>query len=284
LFDIFLYPVSAVLWFWHTVFGALLSPDSGVAWVLAIVFLVFTVRLLLVKPALSQLRAARRTRKLAPQLQKIRDRHRGDRQRTAQEIQKLHADAGTSPFAGCLPALLQIPVFLSLYWVLRDFAPGARSNHAFDHTGVVSFLNADLFGAKLGNWINQPVAELAAFGTDRAHMVAVGVPLMLVAGLATFLSMRMGMRRQDDPNPRMVVVTKLMMYLAPAGMLVSGLFFPVPIGVLLYFLANNVWTFGQQHVLTGRVDREEEAAEEAARPKKVTAPRPGQKPRRRKGR
>jgi YidC/Oxa1 family membrane protein insertase len=259
LFDIFLYPVSAVLWFWHTVFGALLSPDSGVAWVLAIVFLVFTIRALLIRPALGQLRAARRAQKLAPQMKKIRDRYRNDRQRMVQEIQKLHADAGTSPFAGCLPALLQIPVFLSLYWVLRDFTPGAQSNHAFDRQGVVSFLNADLFGAKLGNWINQPTAALAEFGTDRAHMVAVGVPLMVIAGVATFLSIRMSLRRQaDDANPQMAAISKLMMYLAPAGMLVSGFFFPVPIGVLLYFLANNIWTFGQQHFLYAKMDRETE--------------------------
>ena len=280
MFDIFLYPVSAVLWFWHTVFGAILSPDSGVAWVLAIVFLVFTIRALLIRPALGQLRAARRTQKLAPQMKKIRERYRNDRQRMAQEIQKLHADTGTSPFGGCLPALLQIPVFLSLYWVLRDFTPGAQSNHAFDRQGVVSFLNADLFGAKLGNWINQPVVDLAAFGTDRAHMIAVGVPLMVIAGLATFLSMRMSLRRQaDDANPQMAAISKLMMYLAPAGMLLSGFFFPVPIGVLLYFLANNIWTFGQQHVLTGKVDREEETAKQT--PKKVAPPRPGQKPKRR---
>jgi YidC/Oxa1 family membrane protein insertase len=280
LFDIFLYPVSAVLWFWHTVFGAILSPDSGVAWVLAIVFLVFTIRALLIRPALGQLRAARRTQKLAPQMKKIRERYRNDRQRMAQEIQKLHADTGTSPFGGCLPALLQIPVFLSLYWVLRDFTPGAQSNHAFDRQGVVSFLNADLFGAKLGNWINQPVADLAAFGTDRAHMIAVGVPLMVIAGLATFLSMRMSLRRQaDDANPQMAAISKLMMYLAPAGMLLSGFFFPVPIGVLLYFLANNIWTFGQQHLLTGKVDREEETAKQTS--KKVAPPRPGQKPKRR---
>jgi YidC/Oxa1 family membrane protein insertase len=273
LFDVFLYPVSAVLWFWHALFGTLLSPDSGVAWVLAIVFLVFTIRVLLIKPALSQLRAAHRARKLAPQMLKIREKYRNDRHRMTQEIQKLHADAGTSPFAGCLPALLQLPVFLSLYWVLRDFAPGAQSNHAFDHAGVTSFLNADLFGAKLGNWINQPVAELAAFGTDRAHMIAVGVPLMLLAGLATFLSMRMSM--STSPNQQLA---KVIMYLAPVGMLVSGLFFPVPIGVLLYFLANNVWTFGQQHFLTGRVDREEETAPPK---RKSVAPRPGQKPKRR---
>jgi YidC/Oxa1 family membrane protein insertase len=276
LFDIFLYPVSAVLWFWHKVFGAILSPDSGVAWVLAILFLVFSIRLLLIKPALSSLRAGRNMQKLAPQMKKIREKYKNDRQRMAKEIQKLHSDTGTSPLGGCLPALLQVPAFLSLYWVLRDFKPGAQSNHAFDRDGVVSFLNADLFGAKLGNWINQPMADLAAFGTDRAHMIAVGVPLMLIASLATFLSMRANSRRQTGTNPQMAAVGKLMMYLAPGGMLVSGFFFPVPIGVLLYFLANNMWTFGQQHLLTARVDREEKVTEKP----KVAAPRPGQKPKR----
>lgn len=276
MFDIFLYPVSAILWFWHTAFGALLSPDSGVAWVLAIVFLVFTIRTLLIRPALGQLRAARRARELAPWMRKIREKYGKDRQRMAREIQKLHADHGTSPFGGCLPALLQIPVFLSLYWVLRDFTPGATANHVFDHAGVESFLNADLFGAKLGNWVSQPAADLAAFGTDRPHMIAVGLPLMLLAGAATFLSMRLSLTRQTEVNPQVAGISKALMYLAPAGMLVSGSFFPVPIGVLLYFLANNVWTFGQQQVLTTKLDREEQQP----RPKPA-APRPGQKPKRR---
>lgn len=278
MFDIFLYPVSAILWFWHTVFGTLLSPDSGAAWVLAIAFLVFTTRALLIRPALGQLRAGRRNQKLAPQLKKIREKYGKDRRRMAQEVQKLHADNGTSPFAGCLPSVLQIPVFLSLYWVLRDFKPGATTNHVFDHAGVTSFLNADLFGAKLGNWVSQPVAELAAFGTDRAHMLAVGIPLMLIASAATFLTMRASLKRQAEVNPQVAGISRLFMHLAPVGMLGSGLFFPVPIGLLLYFLATNVWTFGQQHLLTAKVDREE-AAEEQAKPK-VAAPRPGQKPRR----
>ncbi|MFL6119771.1 membrane protein insertase YidC [Actinophytocola sp.] len=268
-----------MLWFWHALFGVLFGPDAGLAWVLAIFFLVFSLRVLLIRPALGQLRAARKMQKLAPQVRKIRSKYRDDRQRMTQEIQKLHADAGTTPLAGCLPAILQIPVFLSLYWVLRDFTPGAPANHAFDRAGVVSFLNGDVFGAKLGNWIHQPVAVLARFGTDRAHMIAVGVPLMLVAGCATFLSMRMGMRRQNNPNPQVAAISKLFMYLAPGGMLVSGFLFPVPIGVLLYFLANNVWTFGQQHFLTARVDREEALAAESR--KKVAGPRPGQKPKRR---
>lgn len=256
MFDVFLYPVSAVLWFWHLVFGALLGP-GGAAWVLAVVFLVFTIRALLVRPALSQLRAARRAQKLAPQMRKIREKYKHDQERMVREIQKLHADNGSSPLGGCLPALLQIPAFLSLFWVLRGFTPGAQSNYVFDRAGVDSFLNADLFGAGLGNWISQPAADLVASGTDLAHMIGVGVPLMLVAGLATFLTMRISLRRQDTTNPQLAAVSKAMMYLAPIGMLVSGAFFPVPIGVLLYFLASNLWTFGQQHVLTNLVDREE---------------------------
>jgi YidC/Oxa1 family membrane protein insertase len=279
MFDIVLYPVSAILWFWHTVFGVLLDPDAGVAWVLAIMFLVFTLRVLLLKPALAALRAGRRAQELAPRLTKLKDRYGSDRQRLAREIQKLHAENGTSPLGGCLPALLQIPVFLSLYWVLRDFTPTASSNQVFDRSGVESFLNADLFGATLGNWISQPAAQLAAFGTDRAHLIAVGVPLMLAAGLATFLSMRLSVTRQPPASPQLAAVTKAMTYLAPAGMLVSGVFFPMPIGVLLYFLANNVWTFGQQQVLTRVLDREDQARQ-AAKPK-VTGPRPGQKPKRR---
>ncbi|MFE5508550.1 membrane protein insertase YidC [Amycolatopsis japonica] len=255
MFDFFLYPVSAILWFWHKVFGAVSSPDSGVAWVLSIVFLVFTLRLLLVKPALSALRAGRRMQALAPEMRRIKQKYGKDRRRMAEEVRKLHAESGSNPLGGCLPALIQLPVFLSLYWVLRDFTPGAASNHVFDHSGVQSFLNADLFGAKLGNWLSQPVAELAAFGTDHVHMIAVGVPLMLIASLATFLSMRSGLARQSAPET--AGITKLMMYLAPVGMLVSGSFFPVPIGVLLYFLATNVWTLGQQHFLTKVVDREE---------------------------
>lgn len=256
MFDFLLYPVSAILWFWHTVFAGPFGPASGLAWVLAVVFLVCTVRALLLRPALSQLRAARRTRELAPQLEKLRKRHGKDRTRLAQETQKLYAENGVSPLGGCLPALLQIPVFLSLYWVLRDFTPGATSNHVFDRTGVESFLNADLFGAKLGNWISQPAAELARFGTDHAHMLTAGLPLMIAAGAATFLTMRASLRRTPPANEQLASVTRVLAYLAPVGVLVSGLFFPVPLAVLVYFLATNLWTFGQQHVLAGVVERE----------------------------
>ncbi|MHA6798471.1 membrane protein insertase YidC [Bounagaea algeriensis] len=281
IFAFILYPVSAILWFWHQVFGFVLGPENGFAWALSVFFLVFTLRVLLIKPALSQMRSARKMQKFAPQIQKVKDKYKNDRQRQAQEMQKLQSEHGVNPLGGCLPVLVQLPVFLSLFHVLRNFTPGAESNYVFDAAGVDSFINAHIFGAKLSNTISQSEAVLEEFGTDRMSMVAVGVPLMIVASVATFFTMRMSMRRQSDmsmANPQTAAMGKIMMYIAPIGALVSG--WILPIAVLLYWLANNAWTLGQQHFLTNKVDREQqrEKEQEKERKQQVARPKPGQKP------
>lgn len=283
MFDFILYPVSAILWFWHKIFGTLFGPDQGISWVLAVFFLVFSLRVLLLKPALSQIRAGRKMQKFAPQIQKVREKYKNDRQKQAQEMQKLQSEQGVNPLGGCLPALVQIPVFLSLFHVLRNFRPGAESNFIFDRQGVESFINANIFGAKLANWITQPEAELEAFGTSRPEMIAVGIPLMIVASIATYFTMRMSVKRQSDAamaNPQSAMIGKAMMYIAPIGALISGWF--LPMAVLLYWLANNVWTLGQQHFLTNKVDREEQRKkeQEVATKKETPRPKPGQKPNR----
>jgi YidC/Oxa1 family membrane protein insertase len=280
-FSFILYPVSAILWFWHKVFGFVLGPDNGFAWALSVFFLVFSLRVVLLKPAISQLRAGRKMAKFAPQIQKLREKYKNDRQRMAQEMQKLQSEHGVNPLGGCLPALLQIPVFLSLFHVLRNFTPTAQTNFIFDRAGVESFINAHIFGAKLSNWITQPEAELAAFGTDRTSMMIVGIPLMLIASVATFFTMRISVKKQTDAamaNPQSAMMAKFMMYIAPIGAIISGWF--LPIAVLLYWLANNIWTLGQQHFLTKKIDREEarEKAKEIEAKKSAPRPKPGQKP------
>lgn len=258
MFEVFLYPVSAVLWFWHQVFGAVFGAASGAAWVLAIAFLVFTARGLLIKPALHQLRSARRTQHLAPQVAAIRKKHRTDRARQATELQKLYAANGVSMFGGIGSMIVQLPVVLSLYGVLRGFTPAASGNRIFDRADVESFLDAHLFGARIGNWISQPTTVLLQAGTDRWQMVAVGVPIILLAGAATFLSLRLSTRRAAalQAEPQLSAITRVMPYLAPLGLLVSGLFFAVPLALLVYFLATNLWTLGQTHFLGRMVDRE----------------------------
>lgn len=276
-----LYVVSAILWFWHKVFGTVLGPNNGFAWALAVFFLVFTVRALLLKPALSQIRAARKMQKFAPQIQKLREKYKNDRQRMTQEMQKLQSEQGVNPLGGCLPLLVQIPVFISLYNVLRGFKPDAPNNYIFDRQDVLSFTDASIFGAKLSNWIIQPADQLAQFGTTKTEMIAVGVPLMVIASVATYFTMRLSQRRQTEvsmANPQSAMIGKVMLYVAPVGALVSGWF--LPLAVLLYWLANNTWTLGQAHFLSNKVDREQEREKqrEIAAKKAAPRPKPGQKP------
>ena len=88
------YPVSAILWFWHKVFGAIpfLGPDSGIAWALSVVFLVFTLRLVLYKPFVKQVRTTRQMQELQPQIKALQKKYAGDRQRQAMELQKLQKE------------------------------------------------------------------------------------------------------------------------------------------------------------------------------------------------
>ncbi|GGP38376.1 membrane protein insertase YidC [Saccharothrix coeruleofusca] len=274
------YPVSFILWCWHWVFGHIFGESSGFAWALAVVFLVFTLRALLFKPFVGQVRSMRKMQEFAPELQKIKKKYANDRQRQAQEMQKLQAEHGVNPLGGCLPMLVQIPVFIGLFHVLRSFKPGWGEVYFFDAKGVESFVNAKLFGANLSTFITMPADQLQQFATSRNAVLFVAIPLMIVASIATHFTARHSVGRQTQAaadNPQTAIMNKLTLYIFPLGVLVGGFFFPI--AILLYWLSNNAWTLGQQYVVYHRIDREEEAKKVAATTQRqALAPKPGQKP------
>ncbi|GAB2998340.1 membrane protein insertase YidC [Saccharothrix stipae] len=275
------YPVSFILWCWHWVFGHVFGESSGFAWALAVVFLVFTLRAILFKPFVGQVRSMRKMQEFAPELQKIKKKYGNDKQRQAQEMQKLQSEHGVNPLGGCLPMLVQIPVFIGLFHVLRSFKPGWGEVYFFDAQGVESFVNAKLFGANLSTFITMPANELAALGdTSRNAVLLVSIPLMIIASIATHFTARHSVARQTQAaadNPQTAIMNKLTLYIFPIGVLVGGLFFPI--AILLYWLSNNAWTLGQQYVVYHRIDREEEAKKvEATQQRSALAPKPGVKP------
>jgi YidC/Oxa1 family membrane protein insertase len=274
------YPVSFILWCWHWVFGHVFGESSGFAWALAVVFLVFTLRAILFKPFVGQVRSMRKMQEFAPELQKIKKKYANDKQRQAQEMQKLQSEHGVNPLGGCLPMLVQIPVFIGLFHVLRSFRPGWGEVYFFDAQGVESFVQAKLFGANLSTFITMPANELANFATDRNAVLLVAIPLMIVASIATHFTARHSVARQTQAatdNPQTAIMNKLTLYIFPLGVLVGGLFFPI--AILLYWLSNNAWTLGQQYFVYHRIDREEEAKKvEATTQRSALAPKPGAKP------
>src|SRR5690242_14098168 len=120
----FLYTgVSWVLLRWHELFTLLgLSEASGLNWSLSIAFLVITARLLLFRFFLKQVHYQRNMHALQPRLQAIREKYKNDRQAQQREMLRLQQEEGFNPLAGCLPMLLQIPIFISLFHVLRHLS------------------------------------------------------------------------------------------------------------------------------------------------------------------
>jgi YidC/Oxa1 family membrane protein insertase len=279
--DFIYYPVSFILWCWHWVFGHVFGEASGIAWALGIVFLVWTLRAIMFKPFVKQVRSMRTMQEFAPEMKKIQKKYANDRQRQAQEMQKLQREHGFSPLGGCLPMLLQIPVFIGLFHVLRSFGNSPNENYFFDADGVSSYLQANLFGAGLSNFITQPVELLERYGAgDRTAVIIVSIPLMILASALTHLTARHSVDRQNPETagtPQTAIMNKLTLYIFPLGVLAFGFFFPI--GLLIYWLSNNFWTLMQQRLVYKKIDREEEEKKSTALEKRGNlAPKPGAKP------
>ncbi|WP_102419197.1 MULTISPECIES: membrane protein insertase YidC [unclassified Mycobacterium] len=302
LFDFFsldfvYYPVSWIMWAWYKLFASMLGPSNFFAWALAVMFLVFSLRALLYKPFVRQIRTTRQMQELQPQIKALQKKYGKDRQRMALEMQKLQREHGFNPILGCLPMLAQIPVFLGLYHVLRSFnrTTGGfgqphlsvaqnrlTGNYVFSPTDVGHFLDANLFGAPIGAFMTQRTGLDAFTHFSRPAVIAVGAPVMILAGIATYFNSRASVARQSPEaaaNPQTAMMNKLALYVFPLGVVVGGPF--LPLAIILYWFANNIWTFGQQHYVFGMIEKEDEAKkQEALQRRAANAPAPGAKPKR----
>lgn len=303
------WPISVVLWFWHKVFSLVLSPDSGITWVLAIVFLTFTIRILLVKPTMDQMRSGRKMQEMQPLMQEIREKYKNDQQKMMEETRKLQKEMGVNPLAGCLPILIQMPVFIGLFHVLRSFnrtgtgtgqlgmsieENANTANYFFKPEDVQSFLGARLFGVPLSSYISMPSEMYQAFQPvdfTKTNIIIVAAPLILLTVLATHFNARMSLDRQkariasgrqQAPTNEMMasqmdMMNKMMLWFMPATILFTGVLWHI--GLLCYMGANNIWTYFQMKYVFDKMDKEEEAELEAKKAaKRATAPKPGQRP------
>ena len=97
------------------------------AWILAIVFLVVTVRVILFPVFVKQIKSQRAMQALQPKVKELQEKHKGDRETLQKEMMELYRTEKANPLMGCLPMFLQIPVFLGLFHVLRRLNPAKSS-------------------------------------------------------------------------------------------------------------------------------------------------------------
>jgi YidC/Oxa1 family membrane protein insertase len=246
---------NAVAWIITQLFN-LFSPAfgvaSGVTWVLTIVILVVIMRLILVPLFIKQMHTQRAMTALTPKIQEIRKKHKGDRETLNQETMKLYQEAGVNPLMGCLPVVLQLPIFFALFNVLRYIAEWHKGDPLQFHLTekvITSAQHAKIFGAT--------IADKVLF-TGTSGQGGIDVPLhakivicvvVLISMTTTYLTVRQSMKRGMMPTNNsgpMGQSQKLMAYIMPLFAL-TGLYWQF--GLVLYWVTTNLWTLGQQYVL-----------------------------------
>ncbi|TFV88023.1 membrane protein insertase YidC [Blastococcus sp. CT_GayMR16] len=277
--------ISWVMKQWHALFSTFLDPAGGITWALSIMFLVVTVRLILFPLFVKQVKSQRAMQELQPEIAKLRKQYGSDRQGMSQAMMALQKERGVNPLAGCLPILPQIPVFLSLFHVLRRLAPGADGLYSWDDTLTDQAARAKLFGAPISASFNMvgakqdAILEIATYRDIRI----VAMVLIVIMCVTTFFTQKQIMKRSGPVEGQAATVQRLLLYGMPLSLFVSGFFFPI--GVLLYWFTNNLWTLGQQFFILRKLPPpgSDAAKAKAAVDKPVVdprtlAPKPGAKP------
>ena len=233
----------------HSGMAPIFGSGSGAAWALSIVLLTMAMRLLLFPLFVKQIKSQRAMSALQPQMKELQAKYKGDQQTLREEMMKLYQTEKVNPLMGCLPLLLQIPVFFGLFHVLRGLNPAnPATRELYGWTGAQwdSAIVARLFTAPLPAHFSMTAAELA-------HLDASGVAVKIVAGIlvlimmvTTFMTSRQMILKtgwSQDPQQRMI--QKLMLYGITFSLLLSGWYFPI--GVIIYWVTQNLFSFGQQY-------------------------------------
>jgi YidC/Oxa1 family membrane protein insertase len=243
--------ISWILLRWHALWDAIGIPDDKVlgtnwSWVLAIIFLVVTLRVILFPVFVKQIKSQRAMQSLQPKIKELQNKHKGDRETLQKEMMELYKTEKANPLMGCLPMVLQIPVFLGLFHTLRHLVPGRNATlYGWTEAQFNSATQAHLFGVPLPAQFGSTPAQLASLSANGTHVKILAAILVLIMMATTYATSRQMILKTgwaEDPQQKMI--QRLMLYGIPLSLLVSGSLFPI--GVIIYWVTNNLFTLSQQ--------------------------------------
>ena len=195
---------------------------------LAIIIFTILIKTILLPLTVKSVRSTAAMQELQPKIKDLQKKYGKDRQRLSQETMKLYSEYNINPAAGCLPLLLQMPIFFGLFFAIRSSSEGGEGHFADSFLWIGSIAEADQFSI-----LGIPLA-----------------PLAILAGVAQFVQMRMMRPRNQgkvtDPQQAMM---QMMMNFMPLMVVIFGWSFPA--GVVLYWVAQSVYSVVQQWFITG---------------------------------
>jgi YidC/Oxa1 family membrane protein insertase len=231
------YLTSFVLLAFHRVFGAAFGPETGLAWVLSIVGLTIVIRAALIPLFVKQIKSSRNMQLLQPRVKELREKYGHDRERLSQETMALYKETGTNPFASCLPLILQMPIFISLFQLINHASKG-ETRGLMTPSLAEKFANATFLGAKISDSFTS---------TNDTSVKVLAATLVIAMCATTFLTQRQLMSKNmpaDAMTGQFAQQQKMLLYVLPFVFAVGGIAFPI--GVLFYWTTSNLWTMGQQ--------------------------------------
>jgi YidC/Oxa1 family membrane protein insertase len=217
-----------------------LHDDVGFGWGMAIVGLTFLTRLLILPLSIKQIKSMRALQELQPQMKEIQEKYKNDRERMQREMMAFYQENGINPLASCWPLLLQLPVFLSLFYLLQ----GDSFQADVEADPPVGWLFIDSLVEKPG-------------GAELAILIALFIGTQLAAGLVMA-------SRVEGPQ-------RIIMFVLP--LVIAPFIITQPAGLAVYWISTNIWTIGQQYVV-----KRIAPPPEAARPEAVTAAKAAKPP------
>jgi YidC/Oxa1 family membrane protein insertase len=239
--------IELILVGFHSLFAFFgLSPESGLSWVLSIVGLVLVVRSALIPLFVKQIKSQRNMMLVQPELQKLQKKYKGkndrdSREKFAKEQMELYKRTGSNPLSSCLPILVQIPIFMGLFFTLNDAQARKSGVGPMNSELAIQFSEASLFGAKL--------SETFLTATTVQVQVMAGIMVFLMSA-SQFITQKQIIAKNQNPavqNSQYMQTQKILLYVFPVIFVISGVAFPI--AVITYWLTSNFWTMGQQFLV-----------------------------------
>ncbi|MEO8262521.1 MAG: membrane protein insertase YidC [Pseudolysinimonas sp.] len=248
--------IEAILVGFHTGLEAIgLDPSAGLTWVLSIVGLVLLVRAALIPVFVRQIKSQRKMLEVAPQLKKIQDKYKGkkdqfSREAMQRETMELYRKAGTNPFSSCLPLLIQMPIFFSLFSVLNEAKPNADGEYRAGVGFLTQKLSEQFGSSSLFDIAPLRLSIQSALDVQNYVVVAIAAVMVVIMTASQFITQLQIMSKNQTPEMKaspMYRQQRILLYILPLVFAFSG--FAFPIGVMFYWLTSNIWTMIQQFIV-----------------------------------
>src|SRR5215471_16836553 len=218
---------------------------------LSIIVMTILIRLVLYPLTLQQLKSSKATQKIQPQIAEIRKKYAKDPRAQQEAMSALYKESGVNPLAGCLPLLIQLPVLYGLFYALNTVLRNPAL-HKPDGTGI-----NDLIYPFLPHFTKLPDLSLNWFTfINPAWHFSLGAPdpthiLPIVAGIMTFIQLRMSQPKTTTPGPKDVMSQQMQMmqFLMPAITIFIG--WGLAAGLAVYWTTTSLFSAVQQYFVTG---------------------------------